>query len=467
MSVYKNRNMNDALSTVEVQKTPSGQNVIFYLHNDASAAAFKEHLRASGLGLLVVAQTHVDGKTALVAEGTNIQEPLFSWLGSQGSVLDLSHKTKTTDPWILRSILGVGGQSLQLASAFMRPETALNAGKGIWKRVDVSTFVFAAANMTANIINLIYKGHNLDDPHQLKSLKEQFNRSLTPHMQAGELAPSTDDSRKKLRDCNEPKKDAFNDFMRHHSVNVGELGLRYIGAFGMAYPATGWHNILKGQMPTENPHKLRVYAGLGSIVGKTMALGSKVPDPYNPAPKSWLDPIREKFAFLGGGLVEAGAFSAYAYDCFFNTKPGTKGGARGIMFNGEHHRDWLGGIGGSMFVAGYIVRSWAKYGERNVDMEELYAHVSDTLAKVTPEKLPQLLADTAAEIKNHFKERTDLDFGTIYTELTNDLKRYHHIDIHTLLENQQETPKPDIMAKDAEHQGHAETDISKEASATR
>ena len=205
-----------------------------------------------------------------------------------------------------------------------------------------------------------------------------------------------------------------------------------------------WGNVFKGKLPELGNSTYRNVGGFASLAGKTVALSSTIPDPYDTKPKSWLDNIREKYTFLTGGLIEAGAFSVLAYDNFVNTKPisKTEANPRGIMFKGRAYRDWLGGIGAAMFVTGYLVRSWAKYGTRHVDMNELYAHVSDTLAQLPPDKVPQLLADTAADIKNHFKGSDELDYGTIYAALANDLKRYHHIDV-TADVRQQLQPTPE------------------------
>lgn len=446
------------MTAVEFSKTPSGQNIVFHLRDDASSQELEKQLHASGFGLKFVARTHVGGESLLIAEGSNIQEPLTMWFESQGSSLELTKHEKPVDPWIIRSVLGFGGQTLQLASAFMQHKT--NWG----------TFVFASTNLTANAINLFYGAQDKDDPHQLKFLKEKYNRALTPHMQSGEIAPPTTDARKELRDSS--KKAGVNDFMKEHSVNVGELGLRYLGAFGLAFPVSNWKaatqagSIFGWFDKAQDASKFRTFAGVASIGGKTVALGSQVPDPYNPEKKSWLDNIREKYTFLTGGLIETVAYSALAYDSFKDKSstqiPGQA--SAGFKFG---NRDWLGGVGASMFVLGYIVRSWAKYGVRNVDMDELYAHVSDTLAKTDPEKLPQLLADTAADIMTHFKDNKELDYGSIYTALVNDLKRYHHIDVANIEHKQSHTPATKVAADTVEHMQEVETQLPVKAASSR
>jgi hypothetical protein len=445
MAVYKNSKGYADTRSVEFTETPNGKlQAFFYLRSAQDIETFKKHLAEAGLRYVIEAQTNVAGTPVLVTQFESSQQDVLQWLARQGNEMVLSHHQKSLDPWIIRSFLGFGGQTLQLASAFMRPRGG----------VDIPILLFAATNMTANVINFMYKAQDKDDPNQLRFLKDRYNQSLSPHLKEDQAAPVVDDKRKTLRpdykDSNRVQ--SLDSFMRANSVNVGELGLRYLGAFGMVSPMTikkdgvvvkhnWWESIKKFRLPElEHANPFRLTAGAASIFGKTLALGSKIPDPYDTKPCSWFDNIREKYTFVTGGLIEAGAFSVLAYDCLVRTAKDdktmqTRGidwsklkipGVKGVT------RDWLGGIGAAMFVTGYIVRSWAKYGERHVDMEELYAHVSDTLAKLPPEKLPQLLADTAADIKTHFKDDPKLDFGTIYTELTNDLKRYHHIDVAPL-----------------------------------
>lgn len=448
MAVYKNTKQNSGLTALESVSAPDGQQFFFHIRDAAAGETIKQSLQHSGISLKWVAQSKLDTGLVLIAHGARgCEAQTVAALTSTGENLELSHKQKKIDPWVIRSFLGFGGQTLQLTSSFMRPDKPGMAGKGIWHKVDMPIFVFAAANMTANVINLAYKAQNVDDPKQLRYLKQRVNEALSPALEPGHYAPSVDDKRSDLREKPHEATGplaSFNAFMRKYSVNVGELGLRYLGAFGLISPMNTWGNVFKGKLPELGKSPYRNVGGFSSLAGKTIALGSTIPDPYDTKPRSWLDNIREKYSFLTGGLIEAGAFSVLAYDNFVNTKPisKTEANPRGIMFKGRAYRDWLGGIGAAMFVTGYLVRSWAKYGTRHVDMNELYAHVSDTLAQLPPDKVPQLLADTAADIKNHFKGSEELDYGTIYAALANDLKRYHHIDV-TADVRQQLQPAPE------------------------
>jgi hypothetical protein len=468
MTVYGNRKNNALLTQVEFAETPSMRHVILHLRDNAAAELFKQKLLASDTGLALEAESHL-GNTKLLVLASRLTRPqVFDWLEQQGDRFELVQKKQKIDPWIIRSVLGFGGQTLQLTSSLMRPNG----------RLDPTLFIFATANMTANIINFFYKAQDLKDPHRLRFLKEQVNRSLVPHLTSGAQAIAVDDERKALREKT-IERSGIDGFLRRHSVNVGELGLRYLGAFGLAVPYekyfgngqyanNWWGRILKGKLPELNGNPLRQWTGLLSMGGKTLALGSKFDDPYNPSKRSWLDGIREKFTFVTGGLVEAGAFSLLAYDAFFKTRiPEHKediNKVRGIKWpkkianwlrvpqheNGMHlTRDWLGGVGAAMFVTGYIVRSWAKYGERSTDMKELYAHASDMLAQLPPEKIPQILADTAADICANFKGDKPIDFSTVYAALAQDLERYHPRSLATQNPSQPRV-KNTVMAKESE-----------------
>jgi len=161
-----------------------------------------------------------------------------------------------------------------------------------------------------------------------------------------------------------------------------------------------------------------------SLTGKTTALPSKAPDPYNPKPHTWLDTLREKFTFRTGGLIETVAFGMVGADAFMNKKISFKKG-------GKQYRDYISGIGGTLFTIRYLIRYWAPFGIKEMNMDEMYAHVTDSLAKMPPGKLPQLMAETAADLTDHFKDK-HLEYGKVFTQLMNELYRYHHIALDNL-----------------------------------
>lgn len=365
-----------------------------------------------------------ENQTFIVLKSPNKASEVEAGLEKARCIEEAPAKSSSFNPWVVRSLLGLGGQGLQLASAFMRP-----SGK-----VDSSTFIFAASNLTANLINLRYGGQEKDDPHQRAYLQERYHHWLNPDAPMPEVALPKHDT---LRSADT--------FLRRNSVNVGELGLRYLGAAGLAFPPhVGGNNnwdITKG-FPKTNPAPLRAFAGIGSIIGKTIALQSTVPDPYNPQPRSSWDIIREKYTFVTGGLIEAVAYGALAFDSWKNTHAQGKFSQNGIVWKGQHSRDWLGAIGSAMFTTGYIVRSWAPYGTRHVDMEPLIQTISADLAQLPAAQQPVQTARIAQDMARHFN-RPDLSAAQIYSDL---LKA-----THSFTAPNQVTPHSRILTKELTH----------------
>lgn len=445
MTTYINHSASGAIRSVDIVVSPDASMGYIYLRDDTAVEQTRRMLR--DIGRTIVAESRVDGRPVLITSGPRSEPAFVAALAAKGEILTPQPQKKPFDAWKVRSALGFGGQALQLTSAFMK------------HRVDTPLLVFATTNMTANGINWAYSAQKKDDPYQLQLLKQAINSRLQPMLDEGQKPLAVEDQRMALREQSKAKPvEPLHDFMQKHSVNVGELGLRYIGALGMAFPVGGWGSAIRERrLPlTDTRAPLRTFTGLTSMFGKTIALTAKVPDPYNPKPRSAFDDLREKYSFLAGGLVETAAFGALAYDAFFNTGPGKRDNSSIRLF-GKERCDWLSGVGALMFTVGYIVRSWAKFGERVVDMPELYAHASDMLAMVDPEKRPQAVADTAAYLADHFKGMPDISFSKIYNELNNDLCQSHHLpaapSVHRLKAADPATPNAHIIAGDVQHAG--------------
>ena len=415
---YSNKKSN--IRCVDILDQPESLRAYIHIKNPNEIDEIKAKL--SGLGFAILSQTTVGTESVIAANGPRIEPKLIHALTDPDNPLKIEHKRKPFDAWKVRSILGFGGQILQLAASILK------------NKVDGPLLIFASTNLAANTVNLVYRGQKRDDPHQLQLLKTNINALVEPQITETNHLPDVHDNRSLLREhVRDNTPNPVHHFMERYSVNVGELGLRYVGALGMAYPASDWGKAMsEGRMPMMNKAApLRAFTGLTSIFGKTLATTSKVPDPYNPEPKSKLTEWREKYSFLAGGIIEAGAFSALTYDAIANSAPVMKDGvldtSRSLKFGKNYYRDWLSGLGGALFVTGYIVRSWAKYGERKVDMHEVYAHASDAIALLPPEKTQQGLADVSAYLASHFKGKNDLTFGDIYNNISDDLCREHHI----------------------------------------
>ena len=426
MTHYRNQQPNAAVSMVEFAPVAEGNFSFFYAGSPLRRDEVRAWLTSPEMGQEIIAETMVDGQPVFVTHGDKPRSEILKLMEARGDRLAQEKHKRQFDPWVARAVLGFGGQSLQLFSSTM----------GRDHRVDWSTALFSISNLAANTIALVYGAQKSEDKHRLRFLKDKFNDDLGKQADGAAL-PVKEKSHLELQEKPQDFSRSLHGFLERHSVRVGELALRYLGAVSLIFPTYGWGRgwkhykqtgSLKGSMAViKNRDRWAYHTGIVSVVGKTIALTSKEIDPYNPKPHTFLDTIREKVTFPLGGLIEAAAFGGYSYDRFANHR---------IYFQGKSYRDYLGGIGSAMFVAAYLIRAgWAKFSEKNVDMDALYAHVSDSLAVVPPEKLPQLMADTAASIKAHFKDKP-MEFGTVFTRLMTDAYRYHHI----ALQNAPESP---------------------------
>jgi hypothetical protein len=216
-------------------------------------------------------------------------------------------------------------------------------------------------------------------------------------------------------------------------VTGGEIGLRFLGATSLSFPAPKLVNAVKeirGGRPvgealkdTKNTNPVTYKVGLITLAGKVTSLFSKEPDPFNPKPHTWVDDVREKITFPLSSVIEGVGAAWMAYDRFAKQK---------INLFGKQRPDYFGGVGNLVFVGGYVIRFFAPYGSREVDMKELTAHISDSLAKMPRERLPQLIAETATDLKKHFKDK-QLGVSDYYAMIAADLKQYNHIDISALV----------------------------------
>lgn len=435
MSVYKNTRTNPLFNAVEFSPVSDGNFTFFYIDNPLRKDAARTWLARPEHHQEILAETQVEGHHVFVTHGDKTKEELLSALQQGGDHFAFSHSPKGVNAWALRGMLGIGGQGLQLTSSLMR------------HKLDIGLFVFAVSNIAANIMGMTLGAQKSEDTHRLRHLKEKFNTRLDDHLPAGEGLPKIDERRAALHKDEQPPKsagDKLEGFLRRNSVYVGELGLRYLGAFALAFPMNkwgkSWTKMKTGAFKEaydvgRNPSTYSHVAGIGSLVGKNIAFFSKPEDPYDPAPKSRLDNFREKYTFRLGGWIEAASFGTLSYGAFKEGK---------IKIGGKQYADYLSGTGGAMFTLAYVTRHWAKFGVKEMNMEELYAHVADSLAQMPPEKLPRLMADTAADIKEHFKDKP-MDFGKIFTQLMTDLYRYHHIALDNLGTEPQER-QPAIAA---------------------
>ncbi len=416
--VYLNQRADSLIRAVEFSRVGNEHYCFFRLDPAADRAPLIQWLQQSGQQ--VVSQQQHGGDTMLVTHGATDAAAMLQFLNGRGEQLAAPLPVKRLDAWKWRGILSVVGQSLQLGSSFSSVE------KGSDSRATLS---FAGLNLIANVMNYVFGAQEKKDPHQLQMLKEKFNAQVTPVVGQQALL-RTDESRisGRPKDATRTSLGAKTyDFLQRYSVTGGEIGLRVVGSAALAFqhPVLAVRELKAGGSPgaafkklcNSNPATFRV--GLVMLLGKFVSLLSKEPDPYNPQPTSMLRSIREKYTFKASSIIEAGAAAYMGADKYKNNKiklPGIE----------EPQRDILNAAGNAVFVAGYGIRLGAPYGTLEVDMPELYAHISDTLAKAPREKLPELLASTAAELEKHFGDDKHR-YGTIYGKLAQDLQRYHNI----------------------------------------
>lgn len=444
MAVYRNQRSDTSITSVEFTPVSDGNFAFFHIDSSLKKDAVKKWLTSNAVGQEIIAETMVDGHPVLISHGDKNKDEMLKVLNDTGEKLKLHHHEKPFDYWALRGGLSIVGQSLQLASGKLR-----TGG------IDAPTVVFAVSNLAANAMNIIFGAQKKEDLNRLRFLKSEFNHDLGDHLCAGECAlPELNEKRASLRkEPPEPKtigQKTYN-FLQKYSVTFGEIGLRFFGAAALAFPVSRWgraagslkagkfaeaykvarnstlpkgvrSSALTNEQLAEAPANLAHTAGMSYLGGKTLALFSKVPDPYDQEPHSWLDTFREKYVFRLSSAIEGVAATALAYKGFAKEK---------ITIGGKETPDFLGGTGGALFATAFLVRYFAKFGVNNVNMDELYAHVADSLAQVPPNELPQLIAESAATIKEHFKDQ-NMDYGKVYTQMMTDLYRYHHIALDNL-----------------------------------
>jgi hypothetical protein len=415
MSLYLNINTDSPYTGVEFRPRPDGNFTVFYINDKhlKDKTTIAARIGSSEFGQEILAETRANGEQILLTRGPLSQEQIRQKLERTEGTFKESVPKHHFQPWKWRGNLSFIGQGLTLTSA---------ARKGA---LDGPKLSFAALNIVANCVNLMFGGQKIEDEHRLYQLKTEFNDRLKPYLPAGETFPSPEDTRAPLRhDKAGPPtlSEKFHDFMKKNSVRAGEIGLRYLGSITLAFPMQKWKEagaiLVKGKFgeafkTARNTNNTNFYTGALYLTGKTIGMFSKVPDPYNPKPHTMLDALREKFLFRLSTTIETGAAATLAY-----------GGLKADPKSGK--RDLIGGLGGAVLAGGLTSRFFADFGTRVLDREELRAHLTDCLARIPTDKLSQAVADTAAGLHERYGKKSP-GFGVIYNNLTTALYRYHAI----------------------------------------
>lgn len=422
MTLYNNLRQGAPIRCVELPPDAEGNAFFFHLDPKADKEAVKAWLTSEG-GQEIVSDTKMGDHALIVTRSGKTCDEFLAAAKNHGDDFQVPVVEKKFNAWKWRGITSIVGQTLQLLSSFTTVKTKPGRSGDNW-----AIGGFAVSNLVANITNITVGSQKKSDPHQLHLLKEEFNKKLAPYLPQGETLPGTEEKRAELREA--PKqtgKEKVKAAIRKYSVSGGEIGLRVFGSASLAFPFTQFGDAAKtlktsGSLKeafnaaknNDNPVTYKV--GKIMLLGKFVSFLSKEPDPYNPKPPSIIDKIREKATFRASSIIEGIAAGIMMVDRY----------KKNVKLGSKQYRDWFGVVGNAVFIGGYVVRLFAKYGSLEVNMKELSAHLSDCLAKAPREKLPELVAQTAIDLKHHFKEKAP-DLSTLYLDLANDLKFHHNI----------------------------------------
>lgn len=432
--VYISNYNRGAISRAEFTRASSDRMSFFHIRPNANLEEICQQLQSVPISLHISSTVKkANGETLLICHGRASPGQMVQALAGYGEKLELPNlRNGSFDPWVWRGITSFVGQSLQIASSL--------AGKGTASD-RAALMGFASLNLLANLSNIIFGAQEKSDPHHLKRLKRDFNQHLAPYIGDISELPDPDDDRLNQRTSfKEHKtrgKQAY-EFMEKYSVSFGEIGLRLVGATSLAFPfprvARAFKALNKGSSLNEvfklakNENPVTFQAGLTTLAGKFVSLTSKEPDPYNPKPHTAIDTFREKISFPASSVIEGAAAAYMMNDRFKNQKIAHP------FKKGQEMADYYGGMGNAVFVGGYGIRFMAPYGTREVNIPELFAHITDGLAKVPHEQLPHLLAETAMRLKEHFGNNVPhgmqgepFEVSNIYAHLADELEKTHHI----------------------------------------
>jgi hypothetical protein len=430
---------------------PEGNLTFFYGKSPEHNEEIRRRL--AEMGQTVVSETLLGKHPVFITEGGKAKDDIIGALKASGTELALKTEPRKVNWWAFRGWASNVGQIFQMTSAFKE--------RAPGQKLDYEIFAFAALNLLANIVNILFGGQKEPDKYRLLHIKDDQKKLLSSGLSEGVSIPDMETSRSALRKDVEPPPGAwqkFRAFMGKHSVRFGEIGLRFLGSAAMVIPVSPEH--WKGVAETYNakgtwealkqsvyqPNSTKRYAGITYLVGKTVGLFSKVPDPYNPRSASTLDRIREKYFFRASSVIETGAAGILALGSFKSKKR-------------------IGGTGGLIFMGGLTTRFFAPFGHREVNVDEAFAYAGDFLAREPREKLPQLVAESAALLARDLSgDHAALSYGAIYARLKGDLYTYHNIAFDGIMKREETghnapSPQPVRPAKQPSEFKHSSSEM--------
>ncbi|MEI7669623.1 MAG: hypothetical protein WCJ33_06045, partial [Pseudomonadota bacterium] len=216
-------------------------------------------------------------------------------------------------------------------------------------------------------------------------------------------------------------------FLAKNSVWFGEVALRVIGSFSMAFAPKNWKpaftELMKGNFKgayqvgkTDNP--MTHLSGMGMLLGKGLGLLAKSEDPFNPA-KTFFGKIREKVAWTSASTIELISTGVVINDRIRN---------QGIVVGGKKYPDFIGTVANVFNAAAYPVRWVLPIGVQNLDLEEVEARLIDGLLKLPANKIPEVIARVTSGIVEHLGAKSP-EYTKIYSGIVNKLEKYHGISI--------------------------------------
>jgi hypothetical protein len=393
----------------------SGGAVAFiHLQKGANVAAIQERFTTLGGEQPILSEVVTAEHPILMLQSQKTPQELVDALTAQGEQLVAQTEEKKFNAWKWRGYTSLAGQTLTFISGIFsdRPRDDKIALCG-----------FVVLNLLANASNIIFGAQKKEDSYQLQALKENFNAQIAPHLKEGESPLNPQEKRAELRKDEhhtETTGQKIFSTMQQYSTSFGEVGLRLLGATSLVTPAPKIAKAITGEIPRtfaniKNDNPATYNAGLLTLLGKFTSLASKEPDPYNPTPPTGLDKFREKITFPLSSVIEAAGAAIMAKDAYAK-------------------KDTAGAIGNLIFIGGYGIRFFAPYGSLEVNQKELHAHITDSLAKLPPEKIPSLLAETAVNLQQHFGKKSP-DIASLYAKLEADMLKYHQIDVAQIQRN--------------------------------
>lgn len=432
MTIYNNARQDSGLLHVEFTPTAHGNMAFFTLANAQQRDAWVAWLSTPEIGQKITVQSSLGESWVVVTHGNRSPESLLALLTAHGEIPVASVQKKPTSWWAWRGVLGLGGQALQLASALTQIQKTDN--QWVRKGFSFDIGIFAILNIIANLGNIFYGGQKEEDIHRERYIKHRINEQVAPNLRDGKILPDPDTLRETIdeKPVTHNVLSTINGFLRRNSVRFFELGLRYVAAIALVIPFRK-HTLSEGVglaaqgnwsaawKTVRNPNAITRHAGEAFLIGKSIAWFSKVADPYSPKPHSWIDSMRETVLFPLGSLIEWIAGLFIVKNAISSNSITLKRSNNGDLIP---HRDWFGAIGGGMFSAAYLTRLGADFGSKHIDHDAVIAHAAEALAQAPPERLPQLAADAAATLTQHFADQR-ISFGECYQRIHADLQRIH------------------------------------------